>query len=144
MDTRVRRRVRPAKSCVGSDGFLWAADGDCARGHGGRRVLRPVPAAFCEGRAYGSAATPVDRGRAVTVVADGCRADAAEQLSPVRHRVSDRWAARSVPLLEGTSGGYYFLPDGRSVGRAGPRNRCVPWRQADSRGPVPGAAVVDI
>ena len=26
MDTRVRRRVRPAESCVGPDGFLWAAD----------------------------------------------------------------------------------------------------------------------
>src|SRR5208337_2540387 len=101
MDTRVRRRVRPAESCIWPDGFLRPADGDCSRGYGGRRVLRAVPAALAEGRAHGSAATPVDRGRAVTVVADGCRADAAEQLSPVRHRVSERWAARGVPLLEG-------------------------------------------
>src|ERR1035441_3793068 len=104
MDTRVRRRVRPAEACVGPDGLLWAADGDCARSHGGRRVLRAVPAALAEGRSHGSAATPVDRGRAVAVVANGHRTDAAEQLSAVRHRVSDRWAARSVPLLEGTSG----------------------------------------
>src|SRR5271166_4870757 len=107
-------------------------------------MLRPIPAAFCEGRAYRSAATPVDRGRAVTVVANGHRTDAAEQLSSVRHRVSERWAARGVPLLEGASGRDDVFPDGRSLGRARARHRGAARLQADPRGPVPRTAVADI
>src|ERR1035438_3500041 len=104
MDTGVRRRVRPAESRVGPDGFLWAADGDCSRGHGGRRVLRPVPPAFPEGGTDGPAATPVDRSRAVAAVAHGYRANAAQEFRPVWHRVSGRRTARGLPLLEVASG----------------------------------------
>src|ERR1017187_9206769 len=119
MDTRVRRRVRPAESCVRPDGFLWAADGDCSRGHGGRRVLRAVPAAFPEGGSHGPAATATHRGRAITAVAHGYRANATQEFRSVWHRVSGRRTARGLPFLEVASGRNDVLPAGCAVGGAG-------------------------
>jgi hypothetical protein len=52
LDTRMRCRVRPAQSCIGPDRFLWPANGDCLRSHGGRQVFRPLPAALGEGRTH--------------------------------------------------------------------------------------------
>jgi len=52
-------------------------------------MLRPVPPRSVKEGLYRSAAAPVDRGRAVTVVANGHRTDAAKQLSSVRLGVSE-------------------------------------------------------
>src|ERR1017187_1047704 len=144
MDSGVRRRVGPAESRIGPDGFLWAADGDCSRGYGGRRVLRAVPAALAEGRSHGSVATATHRGRAITAVAHGYRADATQEFRPVWHRISGRRTACGVPLLEVASGRNDVLPAGCSVGRTCASHRRAARLQADSRGPVPGAAVAHI
>src|ERR1017187_941018 len=144
MDSGVRRRVGPAESRIGPDGFLRAADGDRTGSHGGRRVLRAVPAALAEGRSHGSVATATHRGRAITAVAHGYRADATQEFRPVWHRISGRRTACGVPLLEVASRRNDVLPDGCSVGRACASYRGAACLQADSRGPVPGATVVDI
>ena len=104
VDQGVGRRVRPEQSGLRPDGLLRPADDHRARSDGGGRGVRPLPPAPAERRPGGTAATAVDRSRAVAVVAQSALAgDADAEPRAVRRRVPARWAARGVPLLAGAS-----------------------------------------
>src|SRR5579885_1715977 len=96
LDSGIGRRVRPEEPGVGSNRFLWPADDHRPRGDGGRRVLRPIPAALAERRAGGSDPVAVDRSRAAAVVAQSAHTRCARAKS---RAVYHFWRAHPVETM---------------------------------------------